>query len=198
MERNRTRYALRTRTAHAAPGSASRELVRGEKALESGNLALALCAAKSILRRDRDHLGALELLARVQWRQSRFEPMLETIRHLVRLNPYEPGYHYLRGCALQSLGHSGAAIQAFSRCLESQSDGLRRSAAQAIRELESWQESLVADMLREDAAFRSAYRNDPMRACHKLGFRFAAEDPRVAVLMAAAGALAPTAPFRDC
>lgn len=160
-------------------------LLEGETKLESGQYGRAIEVAQQILSRDSNHLGGLELLARAWWRQGEFEKGLDALRHLIRLNPYEPGYHYLRGSSLQALGHYGEAIRAYARCLESDSESLRTSAAVSIRELEGWQENVIAEMLQSDATFRAEYAQDPMGACHRRGFAFCAEDTAAAAQLAA-------------
>lgn len=164
------------------PGNGA--LPEGESNLEAGNYAHAASIARAILAKDPNHLGGLELLARACWRAGDFERGLDTLRHLIRLNPYEPGYHYLRGSALQALGHYGEAIRAYSRCLESDSDSLRQQAASAIRELERWQEGVIAELIATDRVFRADYQQDPMAACKRRGFAFCAEDTTAAVQLA--------------
>ena len=152
----------------------------GESLLDEGKYKDAARQAKAALAADPNHLGALELLARALWRAGEYEYSLDALRHVIRLNPYEPAYHYMRAVALQSLGHYGEAIRAFSRCVDGP-EKLSQTVAASIRDLESWQETLIAEMLKSDAAFRQKYAMDPMKACHEKGFAFAAED--VAVTM---------------
>ena len=154
----------------------SRLLAQGESHLERGQYADAAKAAQKVLRNDPAHLGGLELLAKAQWRSGDYEGGLDTLRHLIRLNPYEPGYHYLRGMALQSLGLYGEAIRSLSRCVGSEPASLAASAAASIRDLEAWQEGLIAELIKSDLRFRAEYALDPLRACHDRGFAFAAED----------------------
>lgn len=165
--------------------AAKSTLGEGESNLETGNYAAAIGCARQVLDRDPNHLGGLELLARAFWRAGQFELSLDALRHLVRLNPYEPGYHYMRGGSLQALGHYGEAIRAYARCLESDSDALRSSAAVAIRELERWQEGVIAELLVSDRVFRADYRQDPMGACNRRGFAFCAEDVHFSAQLAA-------------
>jgi len=160
-------------------------LAEGESSLEAGDYASAIECARTILARDSNHLGGLELLARAHWRSGNFELGLDALRHLIRLNPYEPGYHYLRGGALQALGHYGEAIRAYSRCLESENDTLKTSAAVAIRELERWQEGVIAELLNSDRTFRADYSQDPIAACKRRGFAFCAEEVAASTQLAA-------------
>lgn len=154
--------------------------------LDNANYAQAASAAREILARDPNHLGGLELLARAQWRAGEFEFALDSLRHLIRLNPYEPGYHYMCAVALQSLGHYGEAVRAFGRCMESGASPLIETAAASIRDLEDWQESVIADLLRSDQGFQREYAADPMSACKNRGFAFAAEDSRLSLRLSAA------------
>jgi len=165
------------------PGNGN--LPEGENELEAGHYAQAASIARAILAKDPNHLGGLELLARACWRAGDFERGLDTLRHLIRLNPYEPGYHYLRGSALQALGHYGESIRAYSRCLDSDSDTLRQQTATAIRELERWQEGVIAELIANDRVFRADYQQDPLAACQRRGFAFCAEDSTAAINLAA-------------
>lgn len=173
-------------------------LAKGETDLERGDYLAAESEAKYILQSDPNHLGALELLARAQWRNGEFEAGLDVLRHLIRLNPYEPGYHYLRGSALQSLGHYGEAVRAYSRCLESDSESLRRSAATSICELEGWQETVIAGMLQTDSQFKTDYAIDPQAACQRRGFAFASTDAAISAKLAAVSPQAVIAWDRPC
>jgi tetratricopeptide (TPR) repeat protein len=157
-------------------------MAAGVSLLERGRIPQAIAAAKAVLNSDPNHLGGLELLARAHWRGGHFAETLDTLRHLVRLNPYEPGYHFMAGSAHQALGHYGDAVRSYSRCLDGENEPLGRAAAAAIRELETWQESLIADLLRTDRPFQADYANSPFEACRKRGFEFAAvHDPKTAV-----------------
>jgi tetratricopeptide (TPR) repeat protein len=170
-----------------------RTLALGESQLEMGLNTFAAGAARKILKRDPNHLGALELLAKAQWRGGEFESSLDTLRHLIRLNPYEPGYHYMKAMALQSLGRYGEAVRSFGRCLTSDSESLAGSAAASIRELEQWQEGVIAELLHSDSRFRTEYAIDPMGACRQRGFAFAAEDVAVSTRLAATAPMAAVA-----
>lgn len=164
--------------------SVRRRLAGGKSSLEQGHYAEAVQSAKQVLANDPNHLGGLELLARAFWRAGEYEHALDALRHLIRLNPYEPGYHYLRGGALQALGHYGEAVRAYSRCLEADNEKLSANAANAIRELESWEESVIAELLKSDRKFRAEYAIDPVEACRARGFAFSAEDAEVSAQMA--------------
>ena len=186
----------RTQTAGRTPSSSTnrkpsvrRRLAGGESNLEQGQYAEAIHAARQVLASDPNHLGGLELLARAHWRSGECELALDDLRHLIRLNPYEPGYHFLRGGALQALGLYGEAVHAYARCLESDNASLKANAATAIRELETWQEGLIAEMLKSDRKFRAEYAIDPVEACKAHGFAFTAEDASVSAQLAATAEL---------
>jgi len=124
----------------------------------------ALAELGNALQLDPSHLGALELLARVQWRLNQHQEVIATLRRLLAVNPYEPGYHALMGASLQCLGRYGESARAFERCQE------LPGSAEALQELESWQSSLVADMMKSDPVFRAHYAQSPEAACLTRGF----------------------------
>lgn len=132
----------------------------------------AIATLEGVLETDPNHLGALELLAKAHWRAGHHEAALDALRHLIRLNPYEPGYHFLAGSAQQALGRYGEAVQAYSRCLDPSNPALMQAAQLAIQEVEGWQESVIAELLRSDPTFRVEYGRSPMAACRKRGFSF--------------------------
>jgi tetratricopeptide (TPR) repeat protein len=117
----------------------------------------------------------MEILARCLWRCGDFAQALAQTRSLIRLNPYEPGYHCLRGACLQALGMYGEAVEAFERSLQGD-ENTRRLATQALVELEDLQHTLVGEMLAEDAVFRVRYTADPRSACESKGYRFTTSD----------------------
>lgn len=164
-----------------------RQLAQGESHLEQARIEQAIACARGVLSQDPNHLGGLELLARAQWRGGEYEAGLDTLRHLIRLNPYEPGYQFLAGGVHQALGHYGEAVRAYTRCLSSENEQLRRSAATAIRELEAWQETLIAELLKSNRTFRSEYAAEPMEACRKMGFGFTSRSSEVAEALSSRG-----------
>ncbi len=140
--------------------------------LEHDRLGDAIAAMRKLLADHPNHLGGLEILARAHWRSGHHEEALDALRHLIRLNPYEPGYQFMAAGAHQALGHYAEAIRAYARCLESGGEAMRDSATLAIRELEAWQESVIADLLKSDRGFRAEYGRAPMEACRRRGFEF--------------------------
>jgi tetratricopeptide (TPR) repeat protein len=145
--------------------SAKPSLARAEYLLSSGDPAGAIATARGILRKDRTQVGALELLAKALWQLARYEDLLVTLSTLVRLNPYEPGYHSLRGAVYQALGRTGEAIKCFARVGEHS-----ETAGASVEELRDWQGTLIADLIRDDAVFRAHYAQDPEDACRARGF----------------------------
>lgn len=143
-----------------------------EMELATGSNRRAIELAKQTLRQDPSHVGALEVLAKAQWQGSQCDELLLTLRKLIELNPYEPGYHSLLAGAYQSLGLCGEAVKAYMRAVDL---GMPKSAEMdaMIEELRSWQASLVADLLKTDLMFRASYEQDPAAACAAKGFDFA-------------------------
>jgi tetratricopeptide (TPR) repeat protein len=142
-------------------------LARTEFLLSSGDPKQAICVARQILRQDRSQVGALEVLAKALWQLSRYDELLTTLSTLIRLNPYEPGYHSLRGAAYQAIGRTGEAIKSFARAAEDS-----EIASASVDELREWQSSLIADLLSEDLVFQAHYAQDPEEACRARGFEF--------------------------
>jgi len=152
-------------------------LARAESLLQSRDSIGAAALARSILRKDRGHVGALEVLARSQWQQQSFDDLITTTRRLIRLDPYNPGYHMLRGAAFQCLGMFGEATKAYARATDHSSSPDAGRSLQLISELRDWQTNLLSQLLEEDACFRAAYSRDPRAACQSKGFEFV-EAPR--------------------
>jgi len=136
-----------------------------------GRYADAERRARALLQADPGHIGGLETLAKVQWHLGKYEELLSTLDRLIGLNPYEPGYHALRGATHQALGQCGQAVVAFSRCAEGSSPEAA-SAREQIAELQEWERFLVSDLLERDPVFAADYAHDPQAACRKRGFEF--------------------------
>jgi len=159
----------RSRDAKSTPFN---QLARAEVLLQSRDSVEATKLARQILRSDRTHVGALEVLARSEWQRQRFDDVVSTTRRLIRLDPYNPGYHMLRGAAFQCLGMFGEATKAYARANEIGGTPDANRAHQLIAELREWQGSLLSTLLEEDATFRAAYSRDPRAACQSKGFEF--------------------------
>ena len=142
-------------------------------AFDRTELRTCLKHASEAVRREPDHLGSWELVARSQWRLGQFEEALQTLEKLVSLNPYEPGYFYLKGMILEGLGQCGIAIEAMQRCLSFDDSPVSGQALTALKELEQWQAVLIAEALQTDKAFRFEYARNAAAACQSRGFRFA-------------------------
>lgn len=132
----------------------------------------ALRIARQILRKDRAHVGALEIVARGQWQLQKFELLIATTRHLIKLDPYNPGYHMLRGAAFQCLGMFGEATKCYARANAEDKSGKQTRSLELISELREWQAGLLSTLLEEDATFRAAFSRDPQAACQSRGFEF--------------------------
>jgi hypothetical protein len=118
---------------------------------------------QSVLSESQDHLGALEVQARLLWKLQDFRGVVKTTSKLITLNPYEPGYHSLRGMALRGLGLYGEAAKSLAR---------DPNAVQQLQDLEGLQASLVKDTLLHDPVFAAKYAKDPVKALTEKGFYF--------------------------
>src|SRR5437868_6340463 len=102
-------------TAEGAMRARGLALGKAELCLKIGQVDRCVAETQSILADDPSHVAALEVLAKALWQAGDCDALLATIDRLLELNPYEPGYHSLRGAALQSTGKLGEAVRAFSR-----------------------------------------------------------------------------------
>ena len=144
---------------------------RAQRLLQAGRHADALRVAQDVLSQDPQQIGALETMAKALWHLGRFEELVRTLRRLVVLNPYEPGYHSLLGTVYQSMGQCGEAVEAFSRCATGNgTEG--EMARESIAALQEWQGGLVAELLTSDPVFRAHYAQNPDLACRQRGFAF--------------------------
>lgn len=143
-----------------------RAITRADLALKTGQYEEAVRISRAVLDNHADHIAALEILAKALWQAGHYDEVLLAVRRLQTLNPYEPGYHALKGAALQCLGRYGESVRAFARA------GNAPGSEEAMHELESWQGGLIADMLREDPVFRAHYAQNPADACACRGFDF--------------------------
>jgi tetratricopeptide (TPR) repeat protein len=148
-------------------------LALAESALTRGAAAEAARLANQVLRRDRDHVGALEILARALWRQNRFEQVADIAGRLIRLDPYNGGYRTLLGAAQQCLGQFGEAMKSYA----SATDARDRASEQLIADLRDWQRDLVSTLVKEDRAFNIAFSRDAREACKARGFEFLEDRP---------------------
>lgn len=161
-----------TRTRRIGRGAAKEKvntLASAEAAMRRGDSSAALATLERVLAKADDHLGALELKARCEWQAGAHEPLVGTLRRLIGLNPYEPGYHALLGSALQCLGRYGEAARALERAAGTPGQ------EEALTDLRAWQAGLIAEMIQTDPIFRAHYRQNPHAACASRGFHVAAE-----------------------
>jgi|CXWL01.1.fsa_nt_gi tetratricopeptide (TPR) repeat protein len=163
--------SLRIKATHNKIHSAQTMFALAQIAFDSSEIRTCLKHAQQTVRLEPDHLGSWELVARSQWRLGQFSEALLTLERLVSLNPYEPGYFYLKGMILQGLGQCGSAIEAMQRCLGFDESPVAGQALTALKELEQWQAILIADALASDRVFRIEYARNPVLACQSKGFR---------------------------
>jgi len=157
---------------------------------DAGDLVQARKVLNRCLRRDPDHVGALELQARLQWRCGELEHLLSTLSRLLELNPYEPGYHYLRGSALQCQGRFGEALTSYARCKHMGSSAHAKDAEEAIEALRECQLQALGQLLRDDLVFRSHYAQDPQAACAMVGIELREEPSQKIVYPSAEASMA--------
>lgn len=150
-------------------GAVATALRRADSALKMGNAQEAVRTIQPVLDQDPTHVGALEILAKAQWSLNQHELVLATLSRLLQINPYEPGYHVLRGNSLRNLGRYGDAVRSFVRA------GADQGAQEAVAELAALQSDLVLHLLKHDPVFRSQYARDPESACSARGFEFGSE-----------------------
>ena len=82
----------------------------------------ALESCQEVLKRDPDHLGALEVSAQALWYAGRYEEVVRTTNRLLKLNPLEPGYRYTRGMAHMSVGRLNDAAGDFQQAIVQSND----------------------------------------------------------------------------
>lgn len=99
----------------------------------------ALQTCMEVLRRDPDHLGALETLAHAQWMGGRYKDVVNTTSRLLRLNPLEPGYRYTRGMAHMSQGDLALAADDFRIAMgQSKDPKFQSQVASALDAVNLW------------------------------------------------------------
>lgn len=141
-------------------------LLQAESALMEKRWERAASLTSRILKRDPKHVGALEVAAKAHWGKGDHAEVLRATERLIGLNPFEPGYHSLRGAALQALGRLREAMHCYRRSLDM--GGEANAEASAVF-LEECQRSLLEELLQSDETFRDAYRRDPVGACLSKG-----------------------------
>ena len=131
----------------------------------------------TLLRREPDHLPALELKSKSLWRSGHFREALETISKAIALNPQELGYYFLRGDCLQHLARYGEAVREFEKCRDSKDAQLSSEAEIRIKALEAFQENIIAELINCNPHFRDEYRERPTEALQAHGFAFSEKKP---------------------
>lgn len=144
---------------------------RAESLLPLQQASNAIPILESILEEDANHVPALEITARAYWQLQDLGKVVNLTDHLIRINPFEPGYHSLRGLALRAMGRYGEAARALSRDPQ---------ASEALHELEGFQAELVRNLLESDAVFATQYAKDPLVALTDRGFYFERKEAAVA------------------
>jgi tetratricopeptide (TPR) repeat protein len=142
------------------------QLSRSELALSLGEHQQAVHLADLLLADDSSFLPALEIKAKALWKAGRHQDLVPTLDTLIRLHPYEPGYHALKGAALQALGRYREAKTSLIR-----GQGLPGT-SEALQDLELWQVRLVSELLDTDPVFRASFMQNPQDACAKRGFEY--------------------------
>lgn len=138
-------------------------VTKAERHLGRNDFEQASSLVQNVLSECGDHLGALELLARLLWKQQDFKALVRTTDRLIVLNPFEPGYHSLRGMSLRALGMYGEAAKALER---------DPNAAKQLLDLECFQAALIKDTIKHDPAFAIKYAKNPVKALTEKGFYF--------------------------
>jgi tetratricopeptide (TPR) repeat protein len=117
------------------------------------------------------NLQDVEWLLKAQWRSGDLSGALASVERALSLNPYEPGYKYMRGVMRESVGMFKEAMADFSDAFaEAESNELRDAAKSAIDALEDYQIHLVGLLLAEDRMFRLKFLQDPEAALTERGF----------------------------
>jgi tetratricopeptide (TPR) repeat protein len=124
-----------------------------------------------ILISDPGHLPALEVKSKALWRMGQFEAALKSLDKAVALNPFDPGYHFLKGDCLQSLQRNGEALEAFERCRSCAGGNLAEQTEIRIKALQDWQSAVAGELACSDAGFRRQVELDPVAAMAQLGFK---------------------------
>lgn len=88
--------------------------------LDQGEETLALETLALLLEEEPDHLAALEIRAKALMRLGEVEPALHCVERLLRLNPFELGYVFMRGQLYQAQGTFTLAEADFDRCAGSE------------------------------------------------------------------------------
>lgn len=140
---------------------AERAIQRGERHLQRGNFTRSATLARRVVAHEPRHLGALELLGLSLLREEAYTDVVGVANRLLALNPYEAGYHSLKGLAMQGLGRYGESAASLRR---------DPAALPALWNLEQAQSRLIENLLQEDPKFARAYAASPARSLRERGF----------------------------
>jgi Flp pilus assembly protein TadD len=146
-------------------------IARAERHLAKSEVGVALDLLQQVVDVDANHVGALEVMAKCLWRTEDFVQLERVTNQLTVLNPFEPGYHSLRGMALRALGRYGEAAKALARDPQ---------AAAQLTDLEAFQATLVKDLLASDPTFAASYNQDAEKALQERGFHFVQQETALA------------------
>ncbi|HEY3782152.1 MAG TPA: CDC27 family protein [Fimbriimonadaceae bacterium] len=132
-----------------------------------------------ILVSDPGHLPALEVKSKALWRMGQFEAALKSLDKAIALNPFDPGYHFLKGDCLQGLSRNSEALDAFERCRSCASGNLAQQTELRIKALQDWQSAVAGELACSDAAFRMQLEANPVAAMAQLGFKVSSKQASV-------------------
>ena len=138
-------------------------IAKAERCLSNNEFEEASSFIRTVLCETSDHLAALEVQARLLWKQQNYRGLVRTTAKLITLNPFEPGYYGLRGMALRALGLYGEAAKSLER---------DPNAAKQLQDLEAFQAVLIKDTIKHDSVFAVKYAKDPVKALTDKGFYF--------------------------
>lgn len=122
---------------------------------------------------DRDYLPALELKARAHWRLGQYRRAIETLESALLLNPYDPGYRYMKGDCLQMLGLYGEAMTEFQMCAKDGTSDLANEASRRVQVLDELQRELLQWRINTDPEFRRTVSAEGAKCVRKQGFQLA-------------------------
>ena len=159
-------------------------IAKAERCLTKNEFEHAGSFIQTALSESSDHLAALEVQARILWKQQDYRGLVRTTAKLITLNPFEPGYHGLRGMALRALGLYGEAAKSLER---------DPNATKQLQDLECFQAALIKDTIKHDAVFAAKYAKDPVKALTDKGFYFKEREAALAWVSQQTMAMKPTA-----
>jgi len=132
-----------------------------------------------ILASDPSHLPALEVKSKALWRMGQFDAALKSLDKAIALNPYDPGYHFLKGDCLHSLMLNSEALEAFERCRSCANGNLAAQTEVRIKALQDWQSAVAGELACSDGDFRRQFELNPVAAMAQLGFRVSSKQATV-------------------